>query len=114
MVLLLCRQSIALIVRQFYVYILSSTSRQLYVGVTKNLERRLYEHRNNFVRFTARYHITRLVYFESIRHPMTAIYREKEIKGWLRAKKIELIESANPAWDDLAADWFEPPPADGE
>ena len=44
---------------------------------------------------------------------MTAIYREKEIKGWLRAKKIELIESANPAWDDLAADWFEPPPADG-
>ena len=54
------------------------------------------------------------MYFESIRHPMTAIYREKEIKGWLRAKKIELIESANPAWDDLAADWFEPPPADGE
>jgi putative endonuclease len=56
--------------------------------------------------FTSKYQITRLVYFETTANVMSAIEREKEIKGWLRRKKLELIESENPAWRDIAADWF--------
>src|SRR5205823_608711 len=93
-------------VRQFFVYILASKSRRLYVGVTNDLARRVYSHRAGFSRFTARYRIIRLVHFETIPHPMQAIAREKQIKGWLRWKKIALIESKNPAWDDLAEGWF--------
>ena len=89
--------------RQFYVYILASKSRKLYVGVTNNLERRMYQHVHNCCAFTARYRIKRLVYVETLRHPMTAINREKEIKAWRRSKKVQLIESTNPAWDDLAS-----------
>ncbi len=75
----------------------------LYVGVTNNLQRRLAEHRSSRSRgFTARYLVRRLVYVEHTHDVIAAIRREKEIKGWRREKKIALIESANPEWNDLA------------
>ncbi|OFV94937.1 MAG: endonuclease [Acidobacteria bacterium RIFCSPLOWO2_12_FULL_54_10] len=91
----------------YYVYILSSRSRNLYTGVTNNLTRRVAEHRQGLIPgFTSRYRIHRLVYYEPYRSIRSAIEREKQIKGWLRAKKVALIEKHNPTWDDLAADWF--------
>ena len=98
--------------RQFYVYILSSHSHRLYVGVTNDLVRRLYQHTHGWCRFTARYNIRRLVYYEVLRHPMQAIRREKQIKRLQRRQKIELIESNNPAWVDLADGWLAPPTAE--
>ena len=94
--------------RQFYTYILSSHSRRLYVGVTNNLVRRVYQHSRKETGFTARYHITRLVYYEVFADPMSAIRREKQLKRLLRREKIALIESVNAGWIDLAAGWFEP------
>jgi putative endonuclease len=93
--------------RPFSIYILASKSRRLYVGVTNDLERRLYEHLTDAVGFTTRYRINRLVYYEVTGSSMAAIEREKEIKGWLRAKKTALVESKNPAWDDLSASWID-------
>ncbi|MGK2857978.1 MAG: GIY-YIG nuclease family protein [Thermoanaerobaculia bacterium] len=88
--------------RTFFVYILSSNSKTLYIGVTNNLIARLLEHREGVgSKFTARYKATRLVYFEAWNDATQAITREKELKGWRREKKIELIESVNPAWSDL-------------
>ena len=95
--------------RQFYVYILASHSRRLYIGVTNNLRRRVFEHSGLTKGFTARYNITRLVYYEIFPRPMAAIRREKRLKKLLRRQKIELIESVNPIWLDLAAGWFDPP-----
>jgi putative endonuclease len=96
----------------YYVYILSSRSRTLYTGVTNNIARRVAEHRRGLVPgFTSKYRIHRLVHFEPYEHPSAAIAREKRIKGWLRAKKVALIEESNPTWDDLAARWF-PAPAE--
>ncbi len=92
--------------RQLFVYILASKSHRLYTGVTGNLENRLLQHRSGDVEFTSRYRINRLVYYEHLGPPIVAIQREKQIKGWVRAKKITLIESVNPAWKDLATDWF--------
>ncbi|PYP65683.1 MAG: GIY-YIG nuclease [Gemmatimonadetes bacterium] len=92
--------------RQFYVYILSSHSRTLYVGVTNDLLGRLDQHRNGDCEFTARYRISRLVYFEISQNVRSAIEREKEIKAWRRQKKPALITSLNPGWDDLAATWL--------
>ncbi len=94
--------------KRFYLYILASKSRRLYVGVTSNPERRLWEHRNGLSDFTNRYNINRLVHLEAYNLPQRAIAREKEIKGWLRAKKVALIESENPTWEDLSADWGKP------
>jgi len=95
-------------VNQYYVYILASRSRNLYVGVTNDLERRVYEHKQKLVPgFTTKYNINRLVYFETTKDVDVAISREKQIKGWLRSRKITLIESMNPTWDDLSASWFE-------
>jgi len=94
--------------RQFYVYILSSISRTLYIGVTNNLERRLHEHRMGPPSsFTVRYNVFSLVYVETYRDPTSAIGREKQLKGWRRAKKLSLAESTNPDWHDLSADWAE-------
>ena len=91
----------------YYVYILSGRSRNLYTGVTNNLTRRVAEHREGLVRgFTSRYRIYRLVHYECCPSVRAAIAREKEIKGWRREKKITLITTRNPAWDDLAADWY--------
>ena len=94
--------------KTFHVYILASPTRRLYVGLTSDLARRVYEHKNGLVPgFTARYNITRLVHFEETNSARAAIAREKQIKGWLRNRKIALIESRNPAWEDLAEGWVE-------
>ena len=93
--------------RQYSVYIMTNRSRTLYTGVTNDLERRVYEHRQKVgSRFTSKYNITRLAYYENYSDIRDAIAREKQIKGWRRAKKIALIESVNPQWRDLSADWY--------
>jgi putative endonuclease len=93
--------------KQHYVYIMASKSRTLYTGVTNNLERRVYEHKHKLVEgFTKKYNITTLVYYEEMRDVRDAIARENQIKGWLRARKIALIETANPEWKDLSKEWF--------
>jgi putative endonuclease len=91
---------------RFWVYILSSTSGTLYTGMTNNLDRRIFEHKHHLTRgFTATYDCTRLVWFEEWQDVRSAIAREKQIKGWLRSKKIALIQSFNPHWTDLAEHW---------
>ena len=91
----------------YYVYILSNWDDSvLYIGITSDLMRRLYEHRNHLVDgFTARYNVHKLVYFEYTSDVRSAIEREKQLKGWRRAKKDALISKANPAWDDLSKSW---------
>jgi putative endonuclease len=90
----------------FYVYILASRSRDLYVGMTNNIVARVSQHRELRPNtYTARYNITRLVYYERFDYVRNAIAREKELKDWNRQRKITLIEQANPTWEDLAADW---------
>jgi putative endonuclease len=90
-----------------YVYILASKSHVLYTGVTSRLSQRMIEHRQRRIAgFTSSYKINRLVYWEKYSEIGRAIAREKQIKGWLRAKKIELIESKNPTWIDLAEGHF--------
>ncbi|HUF41286.1 MAG TPA: GIY-YIG nuclease family protein [Verrucomicrobiae bacterium] len=89
--------------RSYYVYIMANPSRTLYVGVTNDLERRVQQHKlKQIPGFTAKYNITQLVYYEETADVLAAIAREKTIKGWLRAKKIALIESVNPKWLDLS------------
>lgn len=79
----------------------------LYVGVTTDLEHRIRQHRQKLVPgFTSRYNVHRLVYYEETDEVEAAILREKQIKGWTRAKKVALIEAENPAWEDLAAGWL--------
>ena len=93
--------------KQYYVYIMASRSRTLYTGVTNDLERRVFEHKEKLVPgFTAKYKIERLVYFEVTQDIHAAIFREKQIKGWTRTKKLTLIASGNPTWNDLSASWF--------
>lgn len=90
--------------KNYYVYILASKARgTLYVGVTNSLERRSFEHnsKTNEKRFTARYNVHRLVYFEQCESAKVAIEREKQLKNWHRQWKINLIETTNPRWDDL-------------
>ena len=91
----------------YYVYILTNWSgKVMYIGVTNNLERRLYEHRNGLVEgFTARYNVHKLVYYEHTQNVYAAISREKQLKGWTRAKKNELVETMNPEWKDLSKAW---------
>jgi putative endonuclease len=93
--------------REYYVYIMTNRSGTLYTGVTGDLRRRVYQHKHKLVPgFTSKYNIDRLVYFESTPDVRAAIAREKEIKGWVRAKKIALIESANRDSKDLSEGWF--------
>ncbi len=92
----------------YYVYILTSPTGTLYTGVTNDLKRRVYEHKHKLLEgFTKKYNITRLVYYEETSDVQTALAREKKIKGWLRSKKIELIESVNPKWTDLSQGWYD-------
>ena len=92
--------------KQFFVYIMTNKSKTLYVGVTNNLQRRVYEHKIKMIRgFTSKYNITKVVYFEVFNDIESAIKREKQIKGWLRKKKIDLIESMNAEWNDLSEEW---------
>jgi putative endonuclease len=83
-------------------------SKTLYAGITDDMFRRALEHKNGTIEgFTKRYHINRLVYFEVFKYVTNAIRREKQIKGWDRAKRLALIESMNPTWVDLAEGWGE-------
>lgn len=86
-----------------FVYIITNlNNRVLYTGVTSDLVKRVYEHRNKLVEgFTRKYNVTKLVYYETFDDIVNAIAREKQIKGWLRSKKITLIENSNPGWKDL-------------
>ena len=91
----------------YFVYILANWNDSvLYIGVTNNLERRLYEHRNGLADgFTKKYNVHKLVYYEYTNEAYSAISREKQLKGWNRAKKNALIAKMNPEWRDLSADW---------
>ena len=94
--------------RRYYVYILTNPSQHpLYTGVTNDLGERMLSHRSREEpgSYTARYNLTRLVYYETFRYVGNAIAREKEIKGWGRAKKLALIRSVNPKLEDLALGW---------
>ena len=89
--------------RQYYVYIVTNKSGTLYIGITKDLQRRIFEHKSKLVEgFTKKYNVTRLVYYEVTDDARAAITREKQIKGWLRVKKVALVESVNPNWKDLS------------
>ena len=94
--------------KQYYIYIITNSSRTLYTGVTDDLARRVYEHKNKVIGgFTQKYNITRLVYYEITSDVQAAIQRGKQIKGWLREKKIALIEAGNPEWKDLSEGRYE-------
>jgi putative endonuclease len=92
--------------RNYFVYILANNSRELYIGVTNSVWRRLAEHRAQSQpdSYTARHETKRLVYVEMTEDIRAAIRREKQIKGWKRIRKIELIETSNPEWRDLGED----------
>jgi putative endonuclease len=95
--------------RTYYTYMLASRTRVLYTGVSNNLERRLAQHRSNPIgSFTAGYRCERLVWFERHSDAILAITREKQIKGWTRAKKIALIEQVNSTWQDQSEEWNRP------
>ena len=95
----------------YFVYIMTNPSHAtLYTGVTNDLRRRVYEHKHKLIEgFTSKYNVIYLLYFEVTSDVKAAIAREKQIKGWLRAKKVALIQSANPTWKDLSADWYDNP-----
>jgi putative endonuclease len=95
--------------KRYYVYILTNPSRTLYTGITSHLQQRVLQHKaKTFPGFTSKYNINRLVYFEVFEYVGNAIAREKEIKSWTRAKRVALIESKNPKWDDLSREWGKP------
>jgi putative endonuclease len=97
----------------YFTYIMASRSRTLYIGVSGNLLKRVFQHKwREHNGFTERYNCDRLVWFESHDHVSKAIAREKQLKGWSRAKKVALIEKPNPAWVDLSRDWYDLEPAD--
>ena len=97
----------------YFTYIMASRSHTLYIGVTSDLHKRVFDHKwKEHDGFTAKYNCDRLVWFEGHREIARAIAREKELKGWRRAKKIALIEAMNPVWVDLSRDWYDYEPAD--
>jgi putative endonuclease len=98
----------------FYVYMLQSASRRaLYIGMTNNLRHRVFQHKTHQNEgFTNDYNATRLVYWEKFESVGKAIAREKQLKRWRREKKMWLVETMNPKWRDLAADWY-PTPTQG-
>ncbi len=94
--------------KTYFVYIMSNRSTTLYTGVTNSLITRVREHKSGSgSAFTSKYKLDRLVYFERFEDVHRAIGREKQIKDWLRIKKIALIVSVNPTWRDLSAEWYE-------
>ena len=94
---------------QYYVYIMASHRGTLYTGVTNDLERRVYEHKHGLgSQFTKKYNVSKLVYYEATDDVLSAIARDKQIKAWRRSKRIVLIESLNPYWEDLAGEWHYP------
>jgi len=101
--------------RSYYTYIVASPSRTLYIGVSSDLETRIHQHKSKeYKGFSATYGCNRLVMFETYATPEAAINREKQLKGWTRARKIALVEATNPTWIDLSENWGKPipPPQD--
>jgi len=98
-------------VHQYYVYMMTNRWKNvLYTGVTNSLQARVWQHKNGAISgFTKKYNCHYLVYLEIYEHIDQAIAREKQIKGWTRAKKNALVETTNPEWLDLAADWYSAP-----
>jgi putative endonuclease len=94
--------------RVYFAYIVASRSRTLYIGMTGDLRVRVYQHKQKLRPdgFGATYNCDRLVWFERFMGPSNAIDREKQLKGWRRSKKIVLIESKNPTWEDLSESWY--------
>jgi putative endonuclease len=93
--------------KKYYVYLVASLSGVLYTGVTNSVLRRAHEHKEKRTPgFSQKYNVDRLVYFEVFRDIRNAIRREKQIKSWRREKKVALIESTNPKWEDLVEKWF--------
>ena len=91
----------------YFAYIVASRSHTLYIGMTGDLLKRVFQHKHKtFEGFSADYNCNRLVWFERFQDPRNAIEREKQLKGWRRAKKIALIEKVNPAWVDLSEGWY--------
>jgi len=94
--------------KPYFVYLMANQSRMIYTGVTNSLLHRVYQHKSKQIEgFTKKFNMTKLVHFEETVDVRLAIRREKEIKGWLRSKKVALIQKHNPTWKDLAEDWFE-------
>jgi len=91
----------------YFTYIVASRSLTLYIGMTGNLRRRVFEHKTKLHEgFSSTYNCNRLVWFERYSDPRNAIDREKQLKGWLRAKKIALIVKSNSTWIDLSEEWY--------
>ena len=94
--------------REYYIYIVTNKSWTLYTGVTNDLARRVWEHKHKSIKgSTSRYRMGKLVYYETFGDIRDAIAREKQIKGWTRARKMALVKTANPTWKDLSAGWFQ-------
>jgi len=101
--------------RVYCAYIVASRSHTLYIGVTGDLLKRVFEHKQRkHAGFSAMYNCNRLVWFERFTGPESAIAREKQLKGWIRAKKIALIEKSNPTWNDLSEGWYGVDPTVGK
>lgn len=93
----------------YYAYIVASRSKTLYIGITSDLEARIWQHKSGaFEGYSKKYRCNRLVWFEPHGDVYAAIAREKQLKGWSRAKKIALIERESPGWADLSEDWGKP------
>ena len=92
----------------YFIYILSNNFGAIYIGVTNNLDRRLYEHRYiSRSGYVHKYKVHRLIYFENTEDINSALSREKELKGWTRKKKLELVRRSNPGFKDLGEGWFD-------
>ena len=96
-----------MITKNYFVYILTNKKNgTLYIGFTDDLERRIGEHKRKEVEgFSKRYHLDKLIYYEQFESNSEAFLRERRLKKWKRSWKIQLIESMNPEWQDLAWDW---------
>ena len=93
--------------RHYYMYMMSNRSKSIYTGMTNGLRKRVFQHKVGINEgFTKKYKLDRLVYWESYGQVVQALAREKEVKGWLRIKKIQLIVSVNPTWADLSRGMF--------
>jgi len=104
---MICDKFLAMDERVYCTYFVASRSHTLYIGMTGNLLKRVFEHKQKTHEgFSATYNCNRLVWFERFMSPESAIAREKQLKGWIRAKKLALIEKSNPTWNDLSEGWY--------
>jgi putative endonuclease len=93
--------------KSYYVYIVASSSGTLYIGITNSLMRRIYEHKNGLIEgFSKKYSCHKLIYYEIYGDVNLAIAREKQLKGWRREKKENIIKKFNPHWSDLYNEMF--------